>query len=53
MNKTKSLNNYTIFYEIDGEMATAPIKGKNVEDAKRRFKAIYGGWKIKHHQKEK
>jgi hypothetical protein len=44
---------YDIFYDIHGDMATATVRGKNVEDAKRVFKKIYGGWKITNVQRLK
>jgi len=44
---------YDIFYDIHGDTATATVIGKNITDAKKRFKKIYGGWKITHHQKLK
>lgn len=47
------LNRYLVFYEIHGDTASAEVMGKNVEDMKRRFKNIYGGWKIIHYQKLK
>lgn len=37
---------YDIFYDIHGEIATATVMGYNIPDAKKRFKNIYGGWKI-------
>ena len=44
---------YDIFYDIHGDMATATVIGKNIADAKKRFKKIYGGWKITHYQRLK
>ena len=44
---------YDIFYEIHGDMATATVMGYNKPDAKRRFKKIYGGWKITNVQRLK
>jgi hypothetical protein len=42
----KSLRSYDIFYDIHGEMATITIMGKNVEDAKKRFRSMCGNFKI-------
>lgn len=42
---------YDVFYIIDGEMATATVRGKNIDHAKNVFKKIYGGWKIKNVQR--
>jgi hypothetical protein len=44
---------YDIFYDIHGDMATATVRGKNIDDAKRVFKKIYGGWKITNVQRLK
>lgn len=44
---------YDIFYDIHGDMATATVMGYNIPDAKRRFKKIYGGWKITNVQRLK
>jgi hypothetical protein len=44
---------YDIFYDIHGDIATATVRGKNVEDAKMVFKNIYGGWKITNVQRLK
>ncbi len=54
----KSKNNfkehrYDVFYNIYGDMATATVRGKNKTDVKKRFKNIYGGWKITNIQKSK
>lgn len=49
----RRLSCYDIFYEIHGDTATGTVWGLNIEDAKRQFKNIYGGWKINHVQKLK
>ena len=46
-----TLKRYLVFYDIHGEIASAEIIAKNSLSMKRRFKNIYGGWKITHFQK--
>lgn len=55
MNKTKATHSYLydLFYLIHGDQCQATVRGKNLLEAKKRFKAIYGGWKIVHHQRLK
>lgn len=44
---------YDIFYDIHGYMATGTVMGYNIPDAKRRFKKMYGGFKITNVQRLK
>lgn len=44
---------YDVFYDIHGDMATAQVRGKNMQEAKKSFKKIYGGWKITNVQRVK
>lgn len=53
MDITDNVYNYDIFYYIDGEIATATVYGKNVDEAKKLFKKLHGGWKIKNVQRLK
>ena len=54
MNKRMiTLNRYLVFYNILADTASAEIIAKNAASMKRRFKNIYGGWKITHYQKIK
>lgn len=46
-----TLKRYLVFYNIHDESASTEIIAKNALSMKRRFKNIYGGWKITHFQK--
>jgi len=38
---------YDVFYDMDGDMATATVRGKNKKKAIEEFNKIYGNLKIK------